>query len=123
MRPRAAPRRASRWGGARSWADRARTCRGCVRRGSGLVCQHTQKQAVQQAGVDPTLAPSPSPNPLGPQEFQAAAAEVAAGLAPASLLEESEARCALLEERAEALEAERDALQDRVGTPGRAAGP
>jgi hypothetical protein len=78
---------------------------------------------VQQAGVDPTLAPSPSPNPLGPQEFQAAAAEVAAGLAPASLLEESEARCALLEERAEALEAERDALQDRVGTPGRAAGP
>jgi hypothetical protein len=48
------------------------------------------------------------------QEFQAAASEAAAELVSLDLFEESEARCGALEARVEGLEAERDALLDKV---------
>lgn len=61
------------------------------------------------------LPPHPSTRPQ-PQEIQAAAAEATAGLVPLDALEESETRCAQLENRLEGLETERDVLQDKVGT-------
>ena len=72
--------------------------------------------------VWPTLGGSTGTNPPNqpllrprPQDFHAAAAEAAARLVPLEVFDESEARAAVLQEQIEGLEAERDALQERVG--------